>query len=204
MYYIIEIFFNNNSYFIFLKVNINSCRIMFNCVIDQLKHKMLLNRMCLSAYGFFNDITYYRSINNSNFSDRQFKDYCVIFWHYGKHILIYTYQHELSQNTLNILKHSLPYRQMFKLHSTQKCFQNAQELPLILNLTYLTWKIITKFVLKLHTIHYIVPIILVHRYTFLDLVMHFIKYLYFVGTKSSYRRIIPILSDTTLKMDLKF
>ena len=40
MYYIIEIFFNNNSYFIFLKVNINSCRVIFDCVIGHLKHKM--------------------------------------------------------------------------------------------------------------------------------------------------------------------
>ena len=88
-------------------------------------------------------------INNSNFTDRQFKDYCVIFWHYGKHILIYTYQLKQSQNTLSILKHSLPYKQMFKLHSTPKCFilfQNTQELPLILNFTYLTWKTITKFI----------------------------------------------------------
>ena len=76
---------------------------------------------------------------------------------------------------------------MFKLHSTQ---------------------FITKFILKLHTIHYTVPIILVNnyfdRYLSLDLDMHFIKYLYFVGTKSSYWGIIPILSATTLKMGLKF
>ena len=121
------------------------------------------------------------------------------------HIFIHTYQLKISQITLSNLKHCLPYEQSFTLHSTPKCFilfQNTQELPLILNLTYLTWKIITKFVLKLHTIHYIVPIILVHRFLSLDLNMNFIKYLYFVGTKSSYRGIIPILSDTSLKMGL--
>ena len=109
------------------------------------------------------------------------------------------------------MKHCLQYKQSLTLHSTPKClilFQNTQELPLISNFIWLTnwlltWKLITKFILKLHTIHYIVPIILVHKYLSIDLNMHFIKYLCFVGTKSSYRRIIPILSDTTLKMGLK-
>ena len=225
IYIIFEIFYNNNSSILLLYMKVLfgdetwiksfpefgvNDEILFNSSDNMLyteNMKIFVNNLeqIESDNILYNVLVYYKTNKSFTIFPMLYKGTKLFNFRSSKNVSILNSDYLLhipqilQMNTLNNLKHCLPYKQNFTLHCTQKCLIFTQELPLILNFTYLTWKTITKFIIKLHTNHYIVPIILVHRFLSLELNMNFIKYLCFVGTKSSYRGIIPILSVQLLK-----